>query len=66
MIDTGLKLKYRSKDRRLLHRSGLDPIEGTYVWMAQSYAYKSRTGNSHGDKKKRMTTRPRKRAYGPF
>ena len=67
MIDITLaKAKYRQKDRRLLHRSALDPAEGTLVWMAESHAYKSRTGNSNGIKKTRNATRPRKKAYGPW
>lgn len=70
MITIPLKAKYRSRNFRLLRRTGVDPHEGTMVWMAEAHACKGRTGNSSGPtpkwSKSTSGNGKRRKAYGPF
>ena len=71
MIDITLtKAKYRNSDRKVLKRQGLDPAEGTLVYLTEAHSYRSRTGNNHGPTPKRSKGSAgkgnRKRQGGPF
>ena len=63
MVDITLaKEKYRNPNRRILHRPG-DPPEGTLVYSGGKFKAKS---SNQGNKKKTVTLRPRRHAYGPW
>lgn len=64
MIDITLaKLKYRNPNHKILKRQGVDPPEGTRVVAMRS---KGKYAGNSGTKSKKVTVRPRRRAYGPW
>lgn len=58
-----LKLKYRSRDRRILNRTGVDPSEGTFVYATEKHTYRSRTNPARAA---RHTVVSPRRSYGPW
>lgn len=58
-----IKLKYRSRDRRILHRTGVDPVYGTFVYATEKHTYRTRTNPARAAV---HTVIPPRRAYGPW
>jgi hypothetical protein len=55
------KLKYRPRNRKLLRRAGVDPVEGTWVQPGKSYS--SKTMNAGKAVKGSQGTGHRRKAY---